>query len=82
VGELEGHIIEWFVSGVGLAVVSLIGFVWRISHKVNELEKRLQGQQELRMSDMIQIRKDIDYVVSKVDKNEDKMYSIVRNPNK
>jgi len=82
VGELEGHIIEWFVSGVGLAVVSLIGFVWRISHKVSELEKRMQGHTELRNSDMSQVHKDIDYVISKVEKNEDKMYSIVRNPTK
>jgi len=79
VGELENTFIDIAVSIVGAAVMALIGFVWRISHKASDIEKRVENVRELHINDMRQAQKDIDYLINKVDKNNDKMYSIVKN---
>ena len=78
-GELENTFIDIAVSIVGAAVMALIGFVWRISHKASDIEKRVENVRELHINDMRQAQKDIDYLINKVDKNNDKMYSIVKN---
>ena len=67
------------MTAIGSAVFGLIGFVWKISHKVNELDKKIEAAKDLHRSDSAQFRRDIDYIMSKVDNHGDKMYSIVKN---
>tara|TARA_R100000654_G_scaffold59049_3_gene85786 strand:- start:941 stop:1189 length:249 start_codon:yes stop_codon:yes gene_type:complete len=75
----EQRFIELAMSGIGAAVFALIGFVWKISHKNSDLEKRIEAIRELQTHDARELRKDIDYIISKVDNHNDKMYSIVKN---
>ena len=77
--EIDPWVVDVAISVVSAAVFGLFGFVWRVSHKVADLEKRLEALRELHVSDTRQITKDIDYIMSKVDKHGDKMYSIVKN---
>ena len=53
---------------VGSALFGLIGFVWKTSHKVSQLEKQLTSEKELRMRDAKELQRDIDMIISKVDK--------------
>tara|TARA_R100000742_G_C4279664_1_gene105128 strand:- start:10577 stop:10837 length:261 start_codon:yes stop_codon:yes gene_type:complete len=66
---IEGHLIDIAMSVVGTALFALIGFVWKISHKVTELQKRLDNTVQLNQKDINQLNKDIDMVMSKVDKH-------------
>ena len=76
---LESHIIDIAMTAIGSAVFGLIGFVWRISHKVNDLDKRIANLQDFYREESRRQQKDIDYMMSKVDNHNDKMYSIVKN---
>ena len=76
---LESHIIDIAMTAMGSAVFGLVGFVWKISHKASVLEKKIDGLRDLQTSDSRQFRKDIDYILNKVDNHGDKMYSIVKN---
>ena len=78
-GGLESHIVEFAMTAIGSAVFGLVGFVWRISHKMSETEKKMEALRELHNADMRQTKRDIDYIMGKVDKHGDKMYCIVRN---
>ena len=64
------------------AVFTLIGFVWKISHKVSTLEKRLENERDMRMRDGKEYRRDIDMIINNVDKNREwttsRMMSMVR----
>ena len=77
--ELSGHLLDIVMTLLGSAILGLIGFVWKISHKVADLAKQLDGVREVNRSDMSQTRRDLDYLISKVDNHNDKMYSIVKN---
>lgn len=80
--DIEKNLIELVMSGIGAAVLGLIGFVWNISHKVNAHEKQLQAMQDLYQKEFAGLRRDIDYLIKKIDKESDKLYSIVRNKEK
>ena len=76
------HLIEFATALVGSAVFALIGFVWKISHRVTQLENRLDGLAEVQKRDRDDIQKDIDWITENVDKNREwttsRMMSIVR----
>ena len=76
------HLIEFATALVGSAVFPLIGFVWKISHRVTQLENRLDGLAEVQKRDRDDIQKDIDWITENVDKNREwttsRMMSIVR----
>ena len=79
---LSGHLMDFVMTALGTAVFALIGFVWRISHKVSVLEKRLENERDMRTRDGREYRRDIDMIINNVDKNREwttsRMMSMVR----
>mgnify|MGYP003130608068 CR=1 FL=1 len=79
---LSNYFIDFVMTALGTAVFTLIGFVWKISHKVSSLEKRLENESALRKRDANEFRRDIDMIIANVDKNREwttsRMMSIVR----
>ena len=80
---LSNYFIDFVMTALGTAVFTLIGFVWKISHKVSALEKRLESEENMRKRDANEFRTDIDMICSNVDKNREwttsRMMSMVRN---
>jgi len=76
------HLIEFATALVGSAVFGLIGFVWKISHRVTQIENRLDGLADIQRRDRDQVQKDLDTIYANVDKNREwttsRMMSIVR----
>jgi hypothetical protein len=79
---LSNYFMDFVMTALGTAVFTLIGFVWKISHKVSTLEKRLENERDMRMRDGKEYRRDIDMIISNVDKNREwttsRMMSMVR----
>jgi len=79
---LSNYFIDFVMTALGTAVFTLIGFVWKISHKVSTLEKRLENERDLRIRDGREYRRDIDMIIANVDKNREwttsRMMSMVR----
>ena len=76
------HLIEFATALFGSAIFGLIGFVWKISHRVTQIENRIEGIQEVQRRDRADLQKDIDWITDNVDKNREwttsRMMSIVR----
>ena len=79
---LTDHLVGLGFSVVSAGLFGLIGFVWRTSHKVNQLEKQLANEREMRLRDSREFRKDIDTIINNVDKNREwstnRLMSIVK----
>lgn len=65
---LHNYFVDFIMTALGTAVFALIGFVWRISHKVTENQKKTEELQRLIHRDNQQLQRDIDMIISKVDK--------------
>lgn len=78
----DERIIELIYTLLGSAILGLIAFVWRISHRVSNLEKILDSVKEIHRRDISEIRRDIDVIYTNVDKNREwttnRMMSIAR----
>jgi hypothetical protein len=72
------QIVELLFSVLGAAILGLVGFVWKISHRVSATEKSLEAAREIQRKNETEIRRDLDYLFSKVEKQSDKMMSIAR----
>ncbi len=68
---LNGHLMDFVMTALGSAVFGLIGFVWKVSHKVSSLEKQLDSQKQMHSRDINEVKKDIDVIYSNVDKNRE-----------
>tara|TARA_Y100001937_G_C6852904_1_gene212910 strand:- start:56 stop:319 length:264 start_codon:yes stop_codon:yes gene_type:complete len=68
---LSGHLMDFVMTALGSAVFGLIGFVWKISHKVSALEKLIETQSKMQSRDVSELRKDIDVIYNNVDKNRE-----------
>jgi hypothetical protein len=68
---LSGHIMDFAMTALSTAVFALIGFVWKVSHKVSAVEKQLTNEREMRQRDAREFRRDIDLIMSNVDKNRE-----------
>ena len=79
---LSGHFLELGFTVASAALFSLIGFVWKISHKVSSLERQLASETRIRQMAEKELRRDIDLIMDNVDKNREwttnRMMSIVR----
>ena len=79
---LSNYFMDFVMTALGTAVFTLIGFVWKISHKVSTLEKRLENEQAMRKRTESEFRREIDTIIDNVDKNREwstnRMMSIVR----
>jgi len=80
--NLESQFLDIAITVVSSAVFALIGFVWKVSHKVNDQEKELQNLESKFKGLESQTKHDISYLMNKVDAHNDKMYSIVKNQTK
>ena len=65
---LGNYFMDFIMTALGTAVFALIGFVWRISHKVTENQKRTEEIQRQINREYSQTQRDIDMIISKVDK--------------
>ena len=65
---LGNYFMDFIMTALGTAVFALIGFVWRISHKVTENQKRTEEIQRQINREHSQTQRDIDMIISKVDK--------------
>ena len=68
---LSNYFMDFVMTALGTAVFTLIGFVWKISHKVSALEKQVANEREMRQRDAREFRRDIDNIVDNVDKNRE-----------
>jgi hypothetical protein len=79
---LSNYFMDFVMTALGTAVFTLIGFVWKTSHKVSSLERRLEGEERMRKRDASEFRKDIETIMENVDKNREwstnRLMSIVR----
>ena len=79
---LSGHFLELGFTLASAAIFSLIGFVWKISHKVSVLERQISADTRMRQMAERELRRDIDVIIDNVDKNREwttsRMMSIVR----
>ena len=65
---LHNYFVDFIMTALGTAVFALIGFVWRISHKVSENSKRIDEVIRSSQKDHNQVNRDIDMILAKVDK--------------
>ena len=71
-------VFDILLSLLGTAMLGLIGFVWKTSHRVSEHEKAIEAIKESQRKNNDTVRRDLDYLFSKVEKQSDKMMSIAR----
>tara|TARA_R100001463_G_scaffold29034_4_gene66274 strand:+ start:168 stop:434 length:267 start_codon:yes stop_codon:yes gene_type:complete len=77
--DIEKNLFEVALAAMGSAVLGVFGFFWKISHRVSANEKEVQNIRESASRDYKQLRRDVDYILSKVDSADSKLYSIVKN---
>ena len=68
---LSNYFMDFVMTALGTAVFTLIGFVWKISHKVSTLEKQVAAEREMRQRLEREIRREIDNIIDNVDKNRE-----------
>ena len=83
--EAWAYIIDIAMTVGSTTLFALVGFVWRISHKVSGLEKQIESMDKLHRRDLSEIRRDIEVIYSNVDKNREwttnRMMSIAKEMN-
>tara|TARA_S200002703_G_C3777196_1_gene239297 strand:+ start:1083 stop:1337 length:255 start_codon:yes stop_codon:yes gene_type:complete len=72
------QLLDILISILGTAMLGLIGFVWKTSHRVSEHEKTIESLREMQRKNSDETQRDIDYLMSKVEKQGDRMMSIAR----
>jgi hypothetical protein len=65
---LSNYFVDFVMTALGTAVFALIGFVWRISHKVTENQKKTEEIVRSMHKDHAQVNRDIDMILTKIDK--------------
>lgn len=68
---IGSHLIDILMTLASTTILALIGFVWKISHRVSSLEKSIESMRQMHTRDLIEVRRDIDMIGSNVDKNRD-----------
>jgi len=68
---ISDHLVDIGMTALGSAIFGLVGFVWRISHRVSQMEKTIESQKEVARRDLQEVKKDIDVIYSSVDKNRE-----------
>jgi len=79
------YIVDIAMTVGSTTLFALVGFVWRISHKVSSLEKQIESMKELHSRDLGEVRRDIEVIYNNVDKNREwttnRMMSIAKELN-
>tara|TARA_R100001015_G_scaffold17883_1_gene10256 strand:+ start:1917 stop:2180 length:264 start_codon:yes stop_codon:yes gene_type:complete len=68
---LSNYFMDFVMTALGTAVFTLIGFVWKISHKVSTLERTISSEREMRQRNERELRREIDNIIDNVDKNRE-----------
>ena len=68
---LNENVVELVFSVLGAAIFALVGFVWKISHKVNTLSSKVESMRGMNDRTCTELRKDIDLIYQNVDKNRE-----------
>ena len=68
---LSNYFMDFVMTALGTAVFTLIGFVWKISHKVSTLERIISSEREMRQRNERELRREIDTIIDNVDKNRE-----------
>ena len=68
---LSNYFMDFVMTALGTAVFTLIGFVWKISHKVSTLERIISSEREMRQRNERELRREIDNIIDNVDKNRE-----------
>ena len=66
---LSDRFIELAFTVSGTAIFALIGFVWKISHKVSELTKTVESMEKAQRRNYEDNRRDIDMLMNKMERN-------------
>ena len=78
----DEKVLEMASALLGSAVVALVGFVWKVSHRVTSLQNKVESLESSHRRDVADIRREIDTILANVDKNREwttnRMMSIVR----
>ncbi len=69
--NISGHVVELIFSVLGAALFALVGFVWKISHRISSLEKTIDAMKQVHNRDLKEVKRDIDVIYSNVDKNRE-----------
>jgi len=69
--ELQNYVVDILLGLSSSAMLGLIGFVWKISHKVSSLEKAIETTKSIHDRDIKEVQKDIEVIYSNVDKNRE-----------
>tara|TARA_B100000900_G_C20501824_1_gene684084 strand:+ start:743 stop:1000 length:258 start_codon:yes stop_codon:yes gene_type:complete len=83
--EVWPYIIDIAMTLGSTTILALVGFVWRISHKVSSLEKTIESMHKLHVRDLDEVKRDIEVIYNNVDKNREwttnRMMSIAKEMN-
>ena len=79
---IGSHLIDILMTLASTTILALVGFVWKVSHRVSALEKNIESLKQLQSRDLQEIKKDIEVIYNNVDKNREwttnRMMSIAR----
>jgi len=77
--ETEKNILELALGLAGGVVLAVFGFFFRMSHRVSSNEKEVVHLKEATSRDFKELRRDVDYILNKVDTADNRLHSIVKN---
>ena len=67
--EERGFELLWSLAGA--ALLGLVGFVWKISHRTSSLEARLTAMEKEHQREVGALRRDLDAIAAGLDKNRE-----------
>ena len=68
---IGSYVIDILMTLGSTTILALVGFVWKISHKVANLEKALESNRQMQNRDINEVKKDIEIIYNNVDKNRE-----------
>jgi hypothetical protein len=69
--SIDPNVVDLAWTVLGSALFALIGFVWKISHRVSELASRVESLEATARRDRAELQKQIDGLVDNLDKNRE-----------
>ena len=69
--SIDPNVVDLAWTVLGSALFALIGFVWKISHRVNEIASRVSSLEAMARRDRAELQKQIDGLVENLDKNRE-----------
>ena len=77
--DSQKNIFEIAMGAAFTGVLGIFAFFWKMSHRVSSTEKEVENLKESASRDYKQLRRDVDYILSKVDNADSRILSIVKN---